>query len=101
MHPKLVLRCVCSDRIASVTLVVLANFRDHGSATSMDHHSHIIAGGGLHGCLVALALLDHDRNARIALLERGTTLGGNHLWSFHCADVSARAMRFVAPARHV
>jgi lycopene beta-cyclase len=47
--------------------------------------------------LLALALRHHQPHARILLLERGATLGGNHTWSFHTKDVSASAAAWVAP----
>lgn len=57
----------------------------------------ILVGGGLHGGLIALAVLDRCPGARIAVVERGDTLGGNHTWCFHADDLPADAQRFVAP----
>ena len=39
-----------------------------------------LIGGGLQNGLIALATLAARPSARIALFERGPTLGGNHLW---------------------
>ena len=52
-----------------------------------------IVGGGLQGALLALALRDRP----IVLLERGRSLGGNHLWSFHAGDVPAEARALIEP----
>lgn len=49
---------------------------------------HVLVGGGLANTLIALALAKAGRGARVALVERGATLGGNHLWCFHAGDVT-------------
>ena len=49
----------------------------------------VIAGGGLAGGLVALALARPSADARVALVEADDRLGGNHTWSFHDSDVPA------------
>jgi lycopene beta-cyclase len=54
-----------------------------------------IVGGGLHGGLIALALV--ERGARVALIERGERLGGEHTWCFHDDDVPAALRAVVAP----
>lgn len=46
-----------------------------------------IVGGGLAGGLIALAVLNKHPDARILLLERERTVGGNHVWSFFDGDV--------------
>jgi lycopene beta-cyclase len=48
---------------------------------------YAIAGGGLQGGLIALALRARQPDARIAVVERDRTLGGNHTWCFHAGDV--------------
>jgi len=53
----------------------------------------IIVGGGLHGTLLALAL----RDRRIALVESGSSLGGNHLWSFHTRGLPSEAAALLEP----
>ncbi len=58
---------------------------------------YLIAGGGLHGSLLALALQAERPRARIALVERNAALGGNHLWSFHAGDLPPRARPIVQP----
>ncbi len=58
---------------------------------------YVLVGGGLQNALVALALLAHRPASRIALVERASRLGGNHLWSFHGGDVPEDARRWVEP----
>ncbi len=58
---------------------------------------YAIAGGGLSGTLLALALRARQPEARIALVERGPLLGGNHLWSFHAADLPEEARGLIEP----
>lgn len=58
---------------------------------------YALVGGGLQNGLIALALRTHQPAARIALLERGATLGGNHTWCFHAGDVPAQARALVDP----
>jgi len=47
---------------------------------------YVVAGGGLAGSLIALAVGQRGR-ARVTLIERDETLGGNHTWSFHDGDL--------------
>ena len=48
----------------------------------------IIAGGGLAGCLAALALGRRRPEIEILLIEQGDAFGGNHTWSFFDTDVA-------------
>ncbi len=52
---------------------------------------YALVGGGLQNGLIALALLHHRPDARLALIERGPRPGGDHTWCFHAADVEAAA----------
>lgn len=63
----------------------------------MAKFDYVLVGGGLQNALVAEALLATRPGVRVALLERNRTLGGNHTWCFHAADVPAEAMPWVAP----
>ena len=57
----------------------------------------IVVGGGLSGGLVALQLHQMNPRTSIALVESGSTLGGNHTWCFFSSDLSLEQRRFVAP----
>ena len=46
-----------------------------------------IAGGGLSGCLAALALARQRPDVEVLLIEREPDLGGQHVWSFFDSDV--------------
>ncbi|MDB5690251.1 MAG: lycopene cyclase [Sphingomonas bacterium] len=46
-----------------------------------------IAGGGLAGGLIALALAARRPDVSVTIVEEGETLGGNHIWSFFDSDV--------------
>ncbi|MFN4134134.1 MAG: lycopene beta-cyclase CrtY [Novosphingobium sp.] len=46
-----------------------------------------ILGGGLAGGLVALALKRARPDLSLLLVEQGSTIGGNHVWSFFGTDV--------------
>jgi lycopene beta-cyclase len=46
-----------------------------------------IAGGGLSGGLIALALKQARPDLSLALVEQGRTLGGNHRWSWFASDL--------------
>lgn len=48
-----------------------------------------IVGGGLAGGLIALALHRARPEFRIALIEAGKVIGGNHRWSWFDSDLSA------------
>lgn len=57
----------------------------------------IFVGGGLASVLAALALRSRQPHLRLAILERAASLGGNHTWCFHAADVPDEAWSFVGP----
>jgi lycopene beta-cyclase len=56
-----------------------------------------VAGGGLAGCLIALAVAARHPDARVLLVEGGETLGGNHIWSFFDSDVAASDRWLIEP----
>jgi lycopene beta-cyclase len=56
-----------------------------------------LVGGGLQNGLIALALRAHQPDARIAMIERGRTPGGNHTWCFHAGDVTPAMARWLDP----
>ena len=51
----------------------------------------IICGGGLAGCLAALALAKSRKDVEFLLIEGGPSLGGTHIWSFFDTDVPPSA----------
>jgi lycopene beta-cyclase len=57
----------------------------------------VIAGGGLAGCLAALAVAKLRPEVDLLLLEQGPSFGGNHIWSFFDADVTADDRWLVEP----
>jgi lycopene beta-cyclase len=57
----------------------------------------IIAGGGLAGCLAALALARLRPEVPVLLVEQGAGFGGNHIWSFFDSDVAAEDRWLVDP----
>lgn len=57
----------------------------------------MIAGGGLAGCLAALALARTRPDVPILLVEESDRFGGNHLWSFFDGDVDAAHRWLVEP----
>ncbi len=62
-------------------------------------HDVAIVGGGLAGGLIALALHQARPEFRIALIEGGKVLGGNHRWSWFETDLSDAGNTLMAPFR--
>ena len=48
---------------------------------------YVLVGGGLQSGLMALAILHHQPQAQVAIVEQGSHLAGNHTWSFHQTDL--------------
>ena len=59
----------------------------------------VIVGGGLAGGLTALALHQSRPTFRVALIEAGQTIGGNHRWSWFESDLDARGKALMEPFR--
>jgi lycopene beta-cyclase len=57
----------------------------------------ILVGGGLANCLIALRLQAKRPDTRLTVLEVGSSLGGNHTWSFHGTDVSRDIAAWLVP----
>jgi lycopene beta-cyclase len=57
----------------------------------------VIAGGGLAGCLAALALAERRPDVPLLLLEQEESFGGNHTWSFFDSDVAEEDRWLVEP----
>lgn len=58
---------------------------------------YVLVGGGLSNGLIALALLARRPAPRVALIEQGSTVGGNHTWSFHETDLGDAERELVEP----
>ena len=56
-----------------------------------------IAGGGLAGGLIALALSEKQPHLDIRLIEASADLGGNHVWSFFDSDIAPEHRWLVEP----
>jgi len=59
----------------------------------------LIAGGGLAGCLAALALAERRPDLSVLLVEAGDRFGGNHIWSFFDSDIAPEDRWIVDLAR--
>lgn len=57
----------------------------------------VLAGGGLANGMIAWRLRQLRPELRVALLEAGPTLGGNHTWCFHDSDLDAVQRAWIAP----
>jgi lycopene beta-cyclase len=57
----------------------------------------VILGGGLSGCLIALALAEKRPELDVRIIEVGEQLGGNHVWSFFDSDVAGEDRWLVEP----
>ena len=62
-----------------------------------DVFDYALVGGGLANGLLALAIRSRQPNARVAIIERGTSPGGNHTWCFHAGDVTAQMATWIDP----
>ncbi len=57
----------------------------------------ILAGGGLHNGLIALRLAQLRPELRVAIVESGAGIGGNHTWSSFARDLTAAQAAWTAP----
>lgn len=55
---------------------------------SVQHCDLAIAGGGLAGALIALALAEKRPDLDVRIVEGADMIGGNHAWSFFGADIA-------------
>jgi len=58
---------------------------------------YALVGGGLQNALLALLLLAKRPRPHVAVIERDSTIGGNHLWSFHADDVPEQVRALIEP----
>jgi lycopene beta-cyclase len=64
---------------------------------SNDQCDIAILGGGLAGCLIALALAQKRPDLDVRIIEAGASLGGNHIWSFFDGDIAPEDRWLVEP----
>jgi lycopene beta-cyclase len=57
----------------------------------------VLVGGGLQNGLIALCALHANATCRVAMVEAGPRLGGNHTWCVHARDVPERARAWFEP----
>ncbi|QXQ05250.1 lycopene beta-cyclase CrtY [Sphingosinicellaceae bacterium] len=57
----------------------------------------ILAGGGLHNGLIALRLAALRPELRVAVVEAGPSVGGNHTWSSFARDLTPEQAAWTAP----
>ncbi|UCF69340.1 MAG: lycopene beta-cyclase CrtY [Acidobacteriota bacterium] len=56
-----------------------------------------LAGGGLANSLIAYRLARRKPEIDVVLLERGSSLGGQHIWSFHETDLTPTQKEWLGP----
>lgn len=64
-----------------------------------NRHDIAIAGGGLAGGLIALALRRARPDLAVVLIEGGETIGGNHRWSWFASDLDSAGEQLLAQMR--
>src|SRR5688572_27910798 len=57
----------------------------------------VLVGGGLANSLIAFSLKRCGSSLSFIVVERGSTLGGNHIWSFHRSDLGAAEQGLLGP----
>lgn len=57
----------------------------------------VLVGGGLANALIAYRLRQRHPSRQLAMVEQGPTLGGQHTWSFHDADLAPAQRAWMAP----
>ena len=57
----------------------------------------LLVGGGLANTLIALRLAQLRPEIRTLIVERESSLGGNHTWSFHQTDLTESQHAWIAP----
>lgn len=68
-----------------------------GSPMTAPKPKLIVAGGGLAGCLAALALAERRPDVDFLIVEEGNRFGGNHVWSFFDGDVAGPDRWLIEP----
>ena len=57
----------------------------------------ILVGGGLANSLIAYRILRERPDFPLLVVERGSSLGANHTWSFHGSDLTAEQRQWIGP----
>jgi lycopene beta-cyclase len=57
----------------------------------------VLVGGGLANGLAAYRLVTTRPDVDLVVLEKDDALGGDHIWSFHDADLTPQQHRWIAP----
>jgi lycopene beta-cyclase len=57
----------------------------------------VLVGGGLANSLIAYRLASTRPETDLIVVERGATLGGNHIWSFHDRDLTRGQRDWIRP----
>lgn len=65
------------------------------NSTSKKNADVVIAGGGLAACVLALRL--SEGGLKVAIVEAGEQICGNHTWSFHRTDLAPRDYERLRP----
>src|SRR5690606_36287 len=86
-----------SSRVSSQIALDCHGERPERAAVMKNAIDLAVVGGGLAGGLLALALRQRRPELRLALIEGGATLGGEHTWSFHDGDVSGEGAALLEP----
>ena len=63
----------------------------------MSQSALVVVGGGLAGGLLAYRLARTRPEIALSLIESGSRLGGNHVWSFHTTDLTPDQRAWLAP----
>jgi lycopene beta-cyclase len=63
----------------------------------LESFDYLLIGGGLQNALIALAVIGRDPAVSVCMVERGSAVGGNHLWCFHGSDLDHAGETLVAP----
>lgn len=70
----------------------------HGAEASDNYeYDLIIVGGGLSGGLLAYYLNRHRPDWKVLLIEKESSLGGNHTWSFYGTDMPLSSLEWISP----
>lgn len=80
---------------------MIAPFVQSAKAASMSGRTCdiVIAGGGLAGGLIALAVARKRPDVSLRLIESGAVLGGNHRWSWFASDLLDDGVTLLQPFR--